>query len=106
MAMSQLQVLELIVRPVLADFLAMTEKEERDLWLSCLLCEDLGITEEDLIELGWRLGRKLQEHNLNITVNAQELKGPRKTVSDMLTLICRKIDELEVPAVVVFSEAL
>ncbi len=99
MAMSQSDVFYLIVRPVLADSLGLTKQEESDIWLPCSLEKDLGATEsEDLGDIAWRLRRKFLELKLNIHVRAEELAGPRKTVADVLILICHKLDEAEVPA--------
>ncbi len=90
MCMTELQVLERIVRPVLADSLGI--ERERNIWLSCQLREDLGASEqEDLVDIVWRMNRCFRESSLDIIIDVSELQDGRIKVSEVVTLIYRKL---------------
>ncbi|MDO8529941.1 MAG: hypothetical protein Q7S10_00815 [bacterium] len=97
--MTDMKVLDKIVRPVLADLLG---KEKHDIWVSDKLREYLEIIKlEDFKGIARRLNHHIQELGLHCSIDATELEGPRMTVSDLVSLIRRKSATLGVSASVV-----
>lgn len=104
--MTALEVLNSVVRPVLADSLGIPN--QRDIWVNCSLKALEADEWVDLLDIAWRLKRQCLDLGLTVSVEAQELRGEKEvTVADLVTLMYRKINRQEssVPLVVDASQS-
>lgn len=97
MTITDSQILNEIVRPVLADCLGI--EYPKDIWLTHRLKdEDLNATEwYDFETIAWQFRQLFDRRKLGITIEAKELEEGKILVSELLRLIARKLDEQEVP---------
>ena len=93
MLITRLQLMELVIRPVLAESLGI--ENEGDIWLSCRLNADLGANGEyDLRDIVWRLKRRLLDLGFTVNIDAKEIEGNSFIVADLLVLVFCKIQAL------------